>query len=163
MTDYTAGFERFWQAYPKYKRKGKGAAFKSWQKHNLEDKAADIVHALEAQCQHDDHFKKYTPLPTTYLNQGRYDDDIPQPARAYAPDPEPDRPFEQDKYVASVKRVAVPWLWRRGGIPEDKVGGFAKLVRSLAEDAKELHERGELTDRYAKVIRRELNDYMERA
>jgi hypothetical protein len=163
MSNYTPGFEKWWTHYPKYKRKGKGAAFKSWQKHNLEDKAPDLIEVLDAQHAHDDHFKKYTPMPATYLNQARYDDDVPRPRRASAPmHNEPEVETEKDGYVRSVNRVAIPWLMRRGGIPPERVDAFRGLIRSLAADARDLHERGELTDEYAKTIREELDDFANR-
>ena len=132
---YTPGFERWWQAYPRYKRKGKGAAFKSWQKHNLEGRTAELVEVIEAQAERDDHFKKYTPMPSTYLNQARYDDDVPKPKRStpHIPQAEAEGHYEKDPYVKSVNRVAIPWLMRRGGLPEEKLPGFKGLVRSLAK------------------------------
>ena len=161
--NYTPGFERWWQHYPKYKRKGKGAAFQSWKKHNLEDKAAELIEVVDAQSEHDDHFKKYTPMPSTYLNQARYDDDVPKPKRAMVPaHDDPEIPTEKDPYIRSINRVALPWFMKRGGLPDERMPAFIKLIRSLAVDAKELHEKGELTDEYTKVIRTELDDFAER-
>ncbi len=158
VSGYTAGFERFWTNYPKYKRKGKGAAFKSWVKHNLEDKAGAIVEVLQAQVEHDEHFGKFTPLPTTYLNQGRYDDDVPKPKRVMPQANMPvEGPREECKFVASIKRVAFVWLFRRRGLPDDQMEKFTQMVRALADDARELYDRGELTDAYAKHVRAELS------
>lgn len=162
MSDYSAGFERFWASYPKYKRKGKGAAFKVWQRDHLEDKAADIVDVVQRQSDFDDHFQKYTPLPTTYLNQRRYDDDVPKPKAAMPSAPEPERPQEQDPYVRSVKKVAAGWLIRRGlrgrALSEERCEKALQLIHSLAADARQLHERGELTHEFAQTIRDDLDE-----
>ena len=110
MSDYTDGFERWWKAYPKLRRKGKGAAFKSWQKHKLEARTGELITTVQAQIERDDHFRKYTPLPTTYLNQGRYDDDVP-PARAQSQTIEPDIPeFECSKWHAVSNRIFMSYL-----------------------------------------------------
>lgn len=88
MSDYTPGFERWWKTFPAMRsngqtcRKGKGAAFTRWQKDKLESRATELVELLERQIANDEQFRTYTPLPTTYLNQRRYDDFIPKPKRA---------------------------------------------------------------------------------
>lgn len=159
MSDYTPGFERWWAAFPPMRRKGKGAAFKAWQRDKCEAKASDLLEVLQRQIDNDEQFRKYTPMPATYLNQRRYDDFIPAPQRATAPGRvDPERPHEQDPYVASVKRVAANWLMRRRqALPEHKVDKALQLIHTLAGDARELHQRGELTDRYAQTIRDELD------
>lgn len=164
MSGYSAAFNNWWSHYPAYKRKGKGAAFKSWQKHNCETQSDRLIEVLQAQVERDEHFQNYTPLPTTYLNQGRFDDYVPKPKRAPgATRVQVEQRTESDPYMVSVNRVAVVWLMRRlKPIPKERLDGFVRLLRSLADDARELHAKGELKDSYAQTIRDELSDYMAR-
>ena len=82
MNSYSEPFEEFWKLYPKQRRSGKGAAYKSWQKYD------DPLYLLE-ECKkalewqkRSDQWKadngKYIPLPTTYLNQYRFNDEEPE-------------------------------------------------------------------------------------
>lgn len=70
---YTDDFETFWAKYPR--KTGKGAAFASWKK----SKAAlkDVMNALEWQVRQDQWTKsdgQFIPMPSTYLNQRRWED-----------------------------------------------------------------------------------------
>lgn len=71
-------FDEFWAAYPR--RVAKGDARKAW------EKAAKREPELLAKClaalawqvvQNEWDVGKYTPHPSTYLNQERYDDENP--------------------------------------------------------------------------------------
>ena len=81
---YSEGFEEFWKVYPKLT--GKAAAFEEWEKIPNKHEgvtARKIVNAIIAQVKakhftHDDG-KDYTPLPATWLHQGRWDDGIKVP------------------------------------------------------------------------------------
>jgi hypothetical protein len=74
---YTEDFLTFWRAYPK--KTGKKAAFKAWtaaSKDGLPDLEI-VVKAIQAQCksrQWQD--EQFIPLPATWLNQGRWDDEV---------------------------------------------------------------------------------------
>lgn len=76
---YSADFEKFWEAYPKARRKGKKAAYKAWQKAE-KDGLPDIDTVLKAiESQKKDRQwqdSQFIPLPTTWINQGRWDDEI---------------------------------------------------------------------------------------
>lgn len=70
------GFEMFWKEYPK--RIGKKAALNAWGK-NSKPPIEQIIEALKKQKSSLDWIKeggKYIPHPTTWLNQGRWDDEI---------------------------------------------------------------------------------------
>lgn len=73
-------FERFWAAYPK--KTGKGAAEKSFAKFKPDDALTDrMIHAVEAakntpQWQRDG--GQYIPYPATWLNQRRWEDELPE-------------------------------------------------------------------------------------
>lgn len=189
LTDYAAGFERWWSLYPRHRRKDKVKCFKKWKERNLESRASEVIAKLQADIDFDPQWnpvdgKPFIPLTHTYLNGGRYDDDAPKPRRSgarpgsddvliydhdtqtYFWGKESDRPVEKDPYVASVKRVAVNWLIRGGlkgrAFTEEKAQKALDLIHSLAVDAKELHEAGELTDGYAQTIRDELDALMAR-
>lgn len=79
---YTPQFEEFWKAYPKQRRIGKGAAAKAWQKIKM-DKDELLKLCLEAikwqklteQWRRDN--CQFVPHPTTYLNQRRWEDEMP--------------------------------------------------------------------------------------
>lgn len=77
------GFAEFWEMYPK--KVGKDAALRLWKKLALSQEIKDqIKDALKWQrvC---DQWKKengqFVPNPSTYLNQGRWQDEQPPPAK----------------------------------------------------------------------------------
>jgi len=140
LTNYTPGFERWWECYPSYRKKGKGGAFKIWKRDGLEKKKDELIAKLQEQVDFDEQFQgKYVPMPTTYLNQNRYDDPVQKPTRikAKAPAPVEDIPREECAVQARVNSVARNWLWRRGGIPDYLVPHLQQLVRVLASDVRE--------------------------
>lgn len=73
------GFDKFWQAYPR--RVAKGAARKAWAAaikrvpDLLERCLRTLAWQIPANGWDGGH---YTPHPSTYLNQERYDDEDPQ-------------------------------------------------------------------------------------
>lgn len=76
VTHYTDGYGHFWAAYPR--KEGKVEAFTIWQARTLEPRAGEIAAKVErltltlwAGRERDK-----IPLPTTYLNQARYEDDL---------------------------------------------------------------------------------------
>lgn len=73
------GFDRFWRAYPL--KKAKVAARRSWAKHAPDGPLVDaIVDAVEQQKTWRPWREGFIPLPTTWLNQERWNDE-PEPAR----------------------------------------------------------------------------------
>lgn len=73
LSDYSDEFEQFWKAYPK--KTGKGEAYKSWKKQN--PKIEYVMAALSWQTIQPDWTKEkgqFIPLPSTYLNQRRWED-----------------------------------------------------------------------------------------
>ncbi|WP_273009411.1 hypothetical protein [Spongiibacter tropicus] len=76
---YTPEFEEFWSAYPK--KSGKGDAQDAWTKINPNaELKAKILWSLEAQKRSHDWTKengKYIPNPSTWLNQDRWEDELP--------------------------------------------------------------------------------------
>lgn len=76
-TDATAGFARFWDAWPKSQRKGsKANCLGVWKRRNYEPHTEAIVRHVEALKTSQDWTKdngRYIPSPLTYLNQRRWD------------------------------------------------------------------------------------------
>ena len=74
------GFDAFWAAYPR--KVGKAEAMKAWTriKGVPTQKILDAVHA---QCKTDGWQKdngQFIPHPSTWLNQGRWDDEVDAPS-----------------------------------------------------------------------------------
>jgi len=78
---YTHEFEVFWKSYPR--RISKKAAFKSWQKAIKEGadikKIMDAVMAYKAWLAPGNGWRPEPKHPTTWLNQGCWDDDYGEP------------------------------------------------------------------------------------
>jgi hypothetical protein len=81
------GFSEFWQAYPR--KTGRGAAEKSWERAKGRPPLADVLAAIERQ-RHCDQWTRdngqYIPLPSTWLNQARWDDVPIDPSTIETPD-----------------------------------------------------------------------------
>jgi len=78
---YTVEFESFYNAYPK--KKAPDAAWKAWQKRNGDrPPLRELMMAIENQKKSEDWLKdggQYIPHPATWLNQGRWADEITKP------------------------------------------------------------------------------------
>lgn len=75
--EYPNDFEEFWKLYPR--REGKAAALKSWQRLSMPQKRKAYV-SLKTQISElikraGDMRGNFCPLPATWINQGRFDDD----------------------------------------------------------------------------------------
>ena len=73
-----AQFDAFWKAYPN--KVGKKAARKAWDKAKDRPPVEDVILAVKAQAQTKKWTKdngQYIPNPATWLNQGRWDDELP--------------------------------------------------------------------------------------
>lgn len=77
--DCSALFDVFWKAYPS--KVGKDAARKAFAKRKFDEKTfAQVLQALELQKVSERWTKdngKYIPNPATWLNQGRWEDEVP--------------------------------------------------------------------------------------
>ena len=73
------GFCSFWLLYPK--RVGKGEAFKAWSKGNCEVLSSVVIKAVREQNGYlIREGGQFTPLPATWLNQRRWEDEPPAPS-----------------------------------------------------------------------------------
>lgn len=75
---YSSGFEHFWQNYPR--KSGKDAAWKVYQRRNGEIPKGEEMAAILARHSQAEQWQRdagqYIPLPATWLNQGRWKDEI---------------------------------------------------------------------------------------
>ena len=80
------GFAEFWKAYPK--KIGKDAAEKAWnRKARSPETVKAILEAVRVQIESDEWKKEggqFIPYPTTWLNQGRWKDEMPGEGSAVA-------------------------------------------------------------------------------
>jgi hypothetical protein len=76
---YSPLFEQFWKAYPSGRRTAKGAAYQAWVKLKMDEMQLLklCLTALNWQKNSRSWLDGFIPLPTTYLNQRRFDDDSP--------------------------------------------------------------------------------------
>lgn len=78
--DGDALFDKFWKAYPK--KVGKDAARMAWRKRNPDARLVDeMVQALEQHGRYDQWKRdngRYIPNPATWLNEGRWMDEVPE-------------------------------------------------------------------------------------
>lgn len=80
---YTEDFTAFWQAYPR--KTGKKAAAKAYAKAIKEGATPqELVQGAARLAADPNRVDQYTPHPATWLNQGRWEDETPLPARAPA-------------------------------------------------------------------------------
>lgn len=87
---YTREFEAFWQAYPR--KVGKDAAFRVWKRKRHElPPPAELAAILARQC-HCEQWQRdggqYIPHPATWLNGGRWQDELEPSAGLAMADPE---------------------------------------------------------------------------
>lgn len=103
------GFSAFWSAYPR--KVGKGAARKSWTKAVRGTHWSLIVAAASAYADHHRARQtepRYIANPATWLNQERWDDDLPEVTGREAA-----QAAEQERLVAD--RTGFTDHWRAGG------------------------------------------------
>ena len=82
-TSRASAFDVFWAAYPK--KSGKEAARKSFARAKAD--IGTMLSALEVQKQSEQWTKnngQFIPNPTTWLNQGRWEDELPKPSGGFA-------------------------------------------------------------------------------
>lgn len=71
------GFAAFWAIYPRKRRVAKSVCLKKWKLHKLEAIAETIVADVKRQAESEQWTKddgQYAPMPSTYLNQRRWED-----------------------------------------------------------------------------------------
>ncbi len=76
-----AGFEAFWIMYPR--KVAKLAACKAWHRARKLATEAEIMAGVERLLEHLPEDMRFIPHPTTWLNQGRWDDEYETTANRY--------------------------------------------------------------------------------
>lgn len=75
--DYSEQFERWWLLYPR--RTAKAAAYKSWKRQRLDSEVDQVIKTTEAYKTTEQWTRdkgQFVPHPTTFLNQGRWEDEV---------------------------------------------------------------------------------------
>lgn len=81
--DMPQGFTLFWDAWPKTARKtAKAECLKRWRKRGLEQLSEKIVAHVEAMKKTEPWRTGFEPAPLTYINQSRWEDDLPPKLKA---------------------------------------------------------------------------------
>ena len=77
-------FDQFWDAYPR--KVGKADARKTWKKAKITAEIFEKIMTSIAASKESDQWRReagrYIPNPSTWINQGRWDDELPEPAPA---------------------------------------------------------------------------------
>jgi hypothetical protein len=87
-------FDQFWQAYPR--KIGKAAARRAWAKAKTRPALTAIIAAIEAQRASEQWRKdggQFIPHPATWINAGRWDDEVHTPAAVTETDDDPNGDF----------------------------------------------------------------------
>lgn len=83
----TERFAAFWKLYPK--KQGKGAAEKAWKKIKPTAELFDRIMAAVGTAKLSEQWQRengrYIPNPATWLNEGRWDDELPAPSYSQTP------------------------------------------------------------------------------
>jgi hypothetical protein len=90
---YPEAFERFWKAYPRGRKTGKGNAAKAWAKATKIAPAEKIIEAAIDYAQSDAGRGEFVKMPTSWLN-GRCWEDDRQAWTDLAPETKPKRDYE---------------------------------------------------------------------
>jgi hypothetical protein len=109
-SDFSDAFLKFWEEYPSKKRFDKDGCWKKWKAKGLEQKSDLIINAVKAYKNTDNWTKddgQYIPGITTFVNQSRWEADIPIPAvganKPSCPKPnDPDYDRKMANYLASI-------------------------------------------------------------
>jgi uncharacterized protein YdaU (DUF1376 family) len=81
ITSADADFEKFWEVWPSSQRKvAKQKCLAIWKQKKLSQKTDEIIAHVKSLKSTKQWTDGYDPAPLTYLNQGRYDDGVPDAA-----------------------------------------------------------------------------------
>lgn len=134
---YSEQFERWWSFYRR--KEGKGKAWDVWKKNELDDACEFLIERLQEINDADYSMREidYIPMPATYLNQSRYDDDVmPRAPKGATNETNQNRklsPHEQVKLANERARAERERAEKDPGIRED-LGVYEPGVwRSLDE------------------------------
>ncbi len=140
------GFEQFWKAYPR--KQGKKAAYKAWQKAKDKPEISHILRQLVIQKQSDQWTKdggQYIPLPATWLNQGRWADEVEiKTAIASMPVPKPVPLYERWNRAKNICLRKLQEAANSGG----DIGRTLSICRDLYRDLPKYNGEDAVTEAY---------------
>lgn len=97
---YSSAFVRFWEVYPR-KREGRQSAVIAWEKQNLDGEIEAILKDIRQRKATDQRWQEkdnqYVPLPATYMNQRRWDNEI-----------DPSKVVDQSKGTVDTQSLPLP-------------------------------------------------------
>lgn len=131
------GFVRWWGEYPKRRRTGRKKCLDLWKRHGLEQRADAVIAALRRHRTDPQWTKdggQFTPMATTYLNQGRYDDDADTEAPGLAISLPPEKVAVRDWLLAQTSHARL-WLIQeaRKRVPELSRVDDAAMLKTLPD------------------------------
>lgn len=120
-----ATFNEFWQLYPR--KVAKVSAEKAWKKSRGDEIGDQIIAGLKRQLPHWTD-PKFIPHPASWLNAGRWDDQLHVEVRPSAPPPRAQREAwpQQDGWKANINRVLVQLVYKAGGVSDETM---ARLIK----------------------------------
>lgn len=121
------GFDSFWSTWQSSQRKvNRSGCLKKWQAKKLEPEAERIVAHVTTMQKTESWRTGFEPAPMTYLNQARYDDDIPEPTGRIA---KIELPRTDEQWIAAGQRLGL------NAKPGEFMDQFKGRVRSQLEAA----------------------------
>ena len=117
---YPPDFERFWNAYPKNRRKEKPNAYKRWKQATQTASAEDIITSLEEYSKCQQALEGFAPYPAKWLNNERWKEDHHVPTPRTNGHPHTPQRYEsagerRDRELAEVKARS---LAKHGACPQ---------------------------------------------
>lgn len=150
-------FDAFWSLYPR--KVAKAAARKAWEKAKCDDFADRVIAGLKRQLPHWTE-ARFIPHPASWLNAGRWDDELHVDVRVAPARPTPNTyspPPQTDGWKANLNRVLMSLVYQAGGVPDDVlarlISGRDYYARHFREMWGETAPKDEFADIMANVIR----------
>jgi hypothetical protein len=132
-----SGFDRWWAEYPKRRRTGRKKCLALWKANGLEQRADAVIAALKRHRTDPQWTKdggQFAPMATTYLNQGRYDDDADTEAPGLAISLPPEKVALRDWLLAQTSHARL-WLIQeaRRRVPDLSRVDDAVMLKTLPD------------------------------
>ena len=153
----SSAFEQFWAHYPR--KEGKAACLKKWDQMRLDDKAGMIVAHVAQRAKDDKKWQSgYTPMPLTFLNQSRWEDEyekiapkLPPPSKSSTPEVTAPWP-QQCPHKATLNLVMLSILRQTGGVDTDTLREMVRLRNRIAGDLREMWGNGVNRQDWAEMV-----------
>ena len=123
-----AAFDDFWEAFPRGRKRSKAKAREAWVKACQKENPAAIIAAAKHYATTPEAKGKYVPMPSSWLNQERWDDD-----RAAWEGTEPDPEAEAKRRRESERRMAAEENAKRERERREKYQDMPSLAAEIAK------------------------------